>query len=60
MFRIGQIYRQNLNQWLPMAEGSEMGMTADRNGVPLGDVRNILKLDCTTVNILKTIGLYKY
>lgn len=41
-----------------MAEGSEMGMTADRNGVPLGDVRNILKLDCTTVNILKTIELY--
>ena len=43
-----------------MAEGSEMGMTTDRNGVPLGDVKNILKLDCTTVNILKTIGLYKY
>lgn len=60
MFRIGQTYRQNLNQWLPMAEGSEMGMTTDRYGVPLGDAKNILKLDCTTVNILKTIGLYKY
>lgn len=36
MFRIGQTYRQNLNQWLPMAEGSEIGMTTDRYGVPLG------------------------
>ena len=39
-----------------MAEGRGMGMTTDRYGVSLGDDKNILKLDCTTVNILETIG----
>ena len=55
-----QIYRQNLNQWLPMAEGSKMGMTTNRYGVSLGNDKNFLKPDYTTVNILRTIGLYKY
>ena len=52
-----QIYRQNLNQWLPMAEGRGMGMTTDRYGVSLGDDKNILKF--TVVMIVQFCGCAK-
>lgn len=40
-----------------MAGGSGMGVMANRNQVSFGD-NIILKLDCTTLSILKTIELY--
>lgn len=50
MLRKTNLYT-NINQWLPMAGGSGMGVTANWYGVSSGGIRNILKFDHTTLPV---------